>query len=159
VAARRRIGGLSWPVRACRAGGASDNDLSKKLVNNNSWHVCLIYSEKISSLYIYLGLYAYLVQFLFGTLEYIPTVCATPILVLGSVMGQFPLCNGVSLMITIVNSIPLIALHLILDILEFDELIFFPSLNWIFTACVACNDKLTRRQWRQQKNTADELQS
>ena len=32
---------------------------------------------------------------------YSPTVCATPILAMGYVMGQFPLCNGVLLMITI----------------------------------------------------------
>ena len=36
-----------------------------------------------------------------------PTVCATPILVVGSKMGQFPLCNDVLLMIDIpkVNTI------------------------------------------------------
>ena len=26
-----------------------------------------------------------------------PTVCATPIMVMGSIMGLFPLCNGVDL--------------------------------------------------------------
>ena len=31
---------------------------------------------------------------------------------------------------------------------EFDEVDFFPSLNWIFTACVACKNPVqTRKKW------------
>ena len=38
--------------------------------------------------------------------DYFPKVCATPILVIGSVIGLFPLHNGVLLMFTI-NQTPL----------------------------------------------------